>query len=288
MQLLEKFLFIFTSSLLIVIAAFNPAFSDVAVTAENFPDDNFRDYIINELGADTDNDGYLSDNEIAAVRLIQVYEKDIADLSGIEYFSALEELYCYTNNIEALDVSRNGELLLLECDNNRLTKLNINNNTKLMNLECEANNLAELNLSSNVNLVYVKCYGQTLNSLTVSGDSGQYKVNLSSYVSDLNKISGVTAYDDDGNIIDGMTFDITSGIVSSDSFPARIIYGYLVDYVNDSALSMDVTITAAAYDGTGPGDPNNDCGNGCNAGWNIFAFVVLLVLMLGRSMAHKI
>ena len=149
-----------------------PAFSDVAITAENFPDKNFRSYIANE--ADKDNDGYLSDSEIESVDVIRVDEKEIDDLSGIEFFTALEQLYCYNNNLEAIDVSKNPALIWLECDGNQLSELDVSKNINLINLECEKNNLAELSLISNDSLTYVKCYDQRLYGLEIVNENGTY------------------------------------------------------------------------------------------------------------------
>ncbi|MBR0069103.1 MAG: hypothetical protein IJP97_01270, partial [Synergistaceae bacterium] len=211
MRLKPKEFFVISAAVLFIFTAVSPVFSEVAITADNFPDANFREYILSE--ADTNHDGYLSDEEISSITVMEIFEKDIDSLKGIEHFSALQELYCYTNNLTELDLSGNKNLLLLECDNNKLTKLDVSNNTNLQNLECEVNNLSELDLSRNVNLSYVKCYTQTLNNLTVSQDEDGFNVNLGKYVLDTERITDVTAEDESGDVIDGIIFDNRSGVV---------------------------------------------------------------------------
>lgn len=57
---------------------------DVAIDAANFPDDNFRNYA-KTFG--TNNDNVLSSEEFLAVTEIAVYDKNIADLRGVERFT---------------------------------------------------------------------------------------------------------------------------------------------------------------------------------------------------------
>lgn len=276
----KKFFVISAAAMLFVFIAVPPALSDVAITADNFPDTNFREYILSE--ADEDHDGYLNDDEIASVTIMDISGKDINNLIGIEYFSALQELYCYTNNLVSLDVSRNEELLLLECDNNKLTRLDLKNNIKLLNLECEANNLAELNLEHNINLSYVKCYTQTLNNLNVSKDENSFNVDLNEYVSDTERIVEVTAYDESGDIIIGTSFDNITGIVLSEIYPGKIRYGYNVGFVNDAALSMDVTVKGYIEADDEKRDLSRSCG-GCNSCWNIFALSIVMFVFMKRK-----
>ena len=262
-------------AVLLVFTASAPLFADVNITPDNFPDQNFRDYILSNL--DTDKNEILSDSEINSITLMDVSGKKIDNLAGIENFSALVELYCYSNNLVSLDVSKITGLMLLECDNNKLANLDISKNLELINLECEANNIAELDLSKNINLSYLKCYTQTLYDMRVSRDQDIYNVNISKFVSDLTKITDVTAYDENGNIINGISFDIAGGIITANSYPQSIKYGYNVNYVNDSALSMDVTIIASGYDENIDGQ-NNYGGGG--SGCNLFGGIIYLCAAL--------
>ena len=108
------------------------------ITEENFPDENFRDYILYTLtdiaGNKVGGDGILTAKEIAAVKEINVKNKNISSLKGIEYFTSITYLNCGSTDLTSLDVSRNTELTTLECSNNQLTSLDVSKNTKLKEL----------------------------------------------------------------------------------------------------------------------------------------------------------
>ncbi len=138
----------------------------IAIDATNFPDENFRTYV--SSNCDTDKDTYLSDDEIAAVKEIDVSGKSIASLKGIEYFTALTWLNCDVNQLTALDVSKNTALGLLSCSSNQLTSLDVSKNTALVGLDCFNNKLATLDVSKNTALTWLYCYSNQLTSLDVS------------------------------------------------------------------------------------------------------------------------
>ncbi|MBQ7215677.1 MAG: putative Ig domain-containing protein [Synergistaceae bacterium] len=126
----------------------------VAISANNFPDEVFRNYVSSNF--DTDNDGRLSENEIASVTSIDVSSSGIASLTGIKYFTALTYLDCQSNQLTTLDVSRNILLTDLYCQNNQLTGVDLSNNTALKNLSCDftidiANNRVEFNIIDFIN-----------------------------------------------------------------------------------------------------------------------------------------
>ena len=62
------------------------AWADVEINEKNFPDPNFRNWILSQPFG---KDGVLSDKEIADIREMNVSNKNIHDLKGIEYFTAL-------------------------------------------------------------------------------------------------------------------------------------------------------------------------------------------------------
>jgi len=103
-----------------------------------FPDEKFRNYLLNESYG---KDGELTENEINDITQIIISDRNISSLAGIEYFTALELLWCYDNQLTALDVSKNTALKDLWCDNNQLTALDVSNNTALTLLECYNNSI---------------------------------------------------------------------------------------------------------------------------------------------------
>ena len=137
----------------------------LSINETNFPDANFRTWLrIQGYGIDD----VLTDHEIADITEIDVTEKNIMDMKGIEFFTALKELYCSRNNLTSLDVSKNTALLRLSCYNNRLTELDVSKNTALFRLDCGSNQLTELDVSKNTALLTLWCNNNRLNSLDVS------------------------------------------------------------------------------------------------------------------------
>ena len=138
---------------------------EYVINATNFPDANFRAYLLGEYYG---KDGKLTSDEISKITTIYVYNKNISSLKGIEYFTALTKLYCYNNQLSALDVSKNTALTELHCYNNQLSALDVSKNTALTELGCSDNQLSALDVSKNTALTYLSCSSNQLSALDVS------------------------------------------------------------------------------------------------------------------------
>lgn len=108
-----------------------------------FPDDNFRNYLLEQ---DYGKDGVLTEAEIRNITVMDVSEKDIKSLKGIEYFTALDSLDCSVNELTTLDVSKNTALKKLNCGFNELTALDVSKNTALNVLTCCGNQISGQNM----------------------------------------------------------------------------------------------------------------------------------------------
>ena len=88
---------------------------------------------------DTNKDNSLSAAEIAAVTTINCSEKGIASLKGVEHFTGLKRLYCWSNDLTSLNVSGCTALIRLECYSNQLTSLDLSNCPELEdeNIQCD-------------------------------------------------------------------------------------------------------------------------------------------------------
>ena len=139
--------------------------SGIAIDENNFPDENFRNWVLSQ---DYGQDGVLTEAEIAGVTEIYVPSQNIASLKGIEYFTALQQLYCGNNKITTLDVSQNMALWFLLCESNQLTTLDVSQNTALGFLYCDNNKITTLDVSQNTALTQLNCYNNLLTSLDVS------------------------------------------------------------------------------------------------------------------------
>ena len=139
--------------------------ADVTINSTNFPDDNFRNYLLSQ---DYGSDGKLTNSEISNIKQLDVEQMDIKYLGGIQHFTALEKLYCSHNNLVSLDVSLNTKLEVLHCSSNNLYTLDLSKNTILEDLFCPDNKLNTLNLSKNTALTSLNCSSNQLTALDVS------------------------------------------------------------------------------------------------------------------------
>ena len=139
--------------------------SDVEVNETNFPDENFRNWILTNIEAARD--GVLTVPELEAIDLIACSEKQIYSLKGIEFFTSLIILDCQSNQLTSLDVSSNTSLKSLICYQNRLTSLNLGNITTLTFLSCGKNQLTSLDVSMNTSITRLECQDNQLTSLNI-------------------------------------------------------------------------------------------------------------------------
>ena len=148
---------------------------DIPINKTFFPDEIFRKYIKDNF--DTVNDGKLSRTEIQQVGVIRVNYKGISSLKGVEFFAALENLYCCNNNLATLDLRRNASLEYVYCPWSNITSLNVSRNTALTKLDCHNNNLTVLDVSKNSALENLICYNNPLLSLDVSKNTALTELN---------------------------------------------------------------------------------------------------------------
>jgi len=90
------------------------------------PDDNFEQELIN-----LDLDNIFDDNVLTAsidtVTYLWIPNSSISDLTGIEDFSLLTELFCHSNQIFSLDISNNTQLFEVNCSDNQLVSMDVRN-----------------------------------------------------------------------------------------------------------------------------------------------------------------
>ena len=141
---------------------------DIAINATNFPDKNFRDFLLKQSYG---MDGVITKEEIDEIKKMDVSGKEIESLKGIEFFTALTELICGYDRLTSLDVSKNTALISLECRYTQLTSLDVSKNTALTYLYCWDNHLlTSLDVSKNTALTTLFCDNNQLTSLDVSNN----------------------------------------------------------------------------------------------------------------------
>ncbi|SHK88289.1 fibronectin type III domain-containing protein [Hespellia stercorisuis] len=102
-----------------------------SISAETFPDDNFRKWILTYT--DANEDGNLSQEELDNTTTMDVSNLGIADLQGISFFASLTSLNCSGNQLSTLDnfISDLSELKTINCSNNYLTRIDLSKNENI-------------------------------------------------------------------------------------------------------------------------------------------------------------
>ncbi len=142
----------------------SPAATDLPVDETNFPDPNFRKYILESV--DLNSTKTLSSSEISAVTEMNCINRSISDMTGLQYFTEITKLYCSQNNISSLNVGVLPKLTLLDCASNKLTELDMTKNTALTFLCCTDNQLTSLKLKNSA-LTCLACYGNKISVLDI-------------------------------------------------------------------------------------------------------------------------
>ena len=106
----------------------------------NIADANFKAYLVGNAAINTNRDSEIQVSEAAAFNgTINCNYRNIINLTGIEYFTALTTLYCNSNQLSSLDLNTNTALKELWCQYNSLTSLDLSTNTALTKLDCDGN-----------------------------------------------------------------------------------------------------------------------------------------------------
>lgn len=132
------------------------------------PDDAFEQYLIDAQYDTGPLDDYVPTANIENIVFLELQFLAIADLTGIEDFSALKILRCNFLQLTSLDLSQNTALEYLECMDNQITSLNLSQNTALTTLDCSLNQLSTLDLSQNTLLTNLNCSNNSISSLDLS------------------------------------------------------------------------------------------------------------------------
>lgn len=149
-------------------------------------DANFEQALI-DLGLDfAPINGVVPTANISGLTNLDVSEKNISDLTGIEAFTALTILDCSNNLLSNLAISQNTNLTQLFCSNNLLTNLNVTNLINLNIFWCDSNNLTNLNVSQNTKLISLVCHTNELTALDVSKN-----INLNVLVCENNRLTNL-------------------------------------------------------------------------------------------------
>jgi hypothetical protein len=222
------------------------------------PDNHFFNALV-ELGIDKNNDGIINRSEAEAITLLELEQKNISNMSGIEAFINLELLNCSNNLLTSLDVSNNTALIFLSVASNQLTALDISANTALNGLDCGDNKLSALNVSQNIALQYLSCYDNQLTSLDVSNNNELERMHCNRNKLSMLDVSGAVALFELGCMNNRLiTLDVSNlpnlGLLyCEDNLLTTLNISnapaiYVLDCSNNQLMTLDVTDNTSLYD----------------------------------------
>lgn len=200
------------------------------------PDPKFEQELIN-LGLDVAPvNGSVPRGNISGVTSLDVANRNITDLTGIQDFVSLQSLACNNNNLAKLELTKNTALISLLCDRNQLIVLDVSKNTVLTNLSCTNNRLTSLDVTKNILLRSFYCDDNQLQVLDVSKNTALITLGCSTNLLtslDVSKNTVITALGCDRNKLTSL--DI-SKIVRLASFTCSDNLLTTIDVTKNSSL----------------------------------------------------
>jgi Leucine-rich repeat (LRR) protein len=167
-------------------------FSDTYCRYTAIPDMGFE----NALGVlgydDISNDGQVPTALIETVTLLNIQGEPLIDLTGIQDFTALTDLYCGNSALMTIDLSNNVLLEVLSCPTSSLTSLDLSANTALKTIDLGNNDLTSLDVSNNTALEVLIVYENDLTTLDLTANTALTQlVAFENLLTDVN-VSGLT------------------------------------------------------------------------------------------------
>lgn len=174
-------------------------YAQVAIILDEwmFPDPIFR-HCLSEITGVKENE-VLTPEIISKITDLNLKEKNISDLGGIEFLSNLQKLDVSKNNlktlilssneklkevtfsgnsVEKIDVSGCVELTTLIGHGNSIKNIDLNSNTKLTNLQLPKNNIESIDLSKNKELVELSLTRNKIKEINLDNNTNLLSVDL--------------------------------------------------------------------------------------------------------------
>lgn len=148
----------------------------VDITAD-FADDRLKGALLAILGKD---DGIILEEDVVDIAYLNLSNKGIKSLAGIEHFTGLTSLDCSNNEIGSIDFTGLDKLTYLNCANNKLdSSFDVSGLSRLGYLDCSGNNISSLQIYSLPELNVLYCSNNNLSVLTLSNLPSLSKLNCS-------------------------------------------------------------------------------------------------------------
>ncbi len=136
-------------------------------TKTYIPDDIFEKRLI-ERGLDNVMDDYVLTENIAGITGLSFPKWEIKDLTGLQDFVSLTNLYVQPAELLEIDLTKNVNLERIFLSSPQLTELDITKNTKLESFYFEFGEIATIDFSQNTNLKAIELHLTTISSLDIS------------------------------------------------------------------------------------------------------------------------
>lgn len=151
---------------------------DLDCSIVTIPDVNFKEALLNrsEINANRDDEIQLCEAE-SYDGAIFTSSRDVEDLTGIESFKNITTLYCNSNKLSTINLSKNLNLGRLYASDNLFTSIDLSENTKLISLTISDNQLESLDFSNNESLVFLTVNDNNLKSIDVSKNTKLSRIN---------------------------------------------------------------------------------------------------------------
>lgn len=172
-------------------------------------DANFEAYLESiNVGNGIANDKLVNKESIQVLTILNIADKNIADITGIEDFSSLVELDARNNTITQVDLSKNTSLEKLYLANNQITSIDFSNNTSLKIIDVGENQLTDIDVHLLTDLESLSCYKNQLSNTNLYSNK-----NLLAFIANENQLKAVDIrenknlfwIDVDDNLLENLT-----------------------------------------------------------------------------------
>lgn len=157
--------------LLLCMQIVSPVFAEGTEPIENeFTDIHFLTAVREIIGKTNGEPIYQSDVE--TITALDIHDKEIKDLHGLEYFTGLKSFICYFNEFSEMDLSHNTKLEYIDFSYNvDIKTVDFSHNLALETVECNYTTVESLNLTNNINLKMLVCYGTEISELNLENNT---------------------------------------------------------------------------------------------------------------------
>lgn len=125
-----------------------------------------------DVWIDLNGDGVRAQDGAEDMGLCNSYQEYAiaAGLKTVAVYGAITYLGCASNELTAIDITRNPYLTTLNVPLNKLTTLDVSKNSALVHLDCSGNNIATLDVGKNSALVSLWAFNNKLSAIDLTNN----------------------------------------------------------------------------------------------------------------------